>query len=166
MKADRRAVLALGGVALAGAGAAAALRPAPIPAGELAGADFARGHRLRQGGFPAPSRHEEAQVVIAGGGVAGLAAAWRLYEAGFADFRLLELEDHVGGNARSGRNQVSAFPLGAHYLPVPNREAGALRHMLRQFGMITSRFCGRKQLHNPSRRFLTKPTSATVSMTV
>src|SRR6188768_1586993 len=109
MKADRRMLLAWGGVAIAGAGAAMALRPAPLPAGELAGVDLARGHRLRQGGFPAPSRHEQVDVVIAGGGVAGLAAAWRLHEAGFDRFRLIELEDHVGGNARSGRNHVSAY---------------------------------------------------------
>lgn len=106
-------------------------------AGAMSGADLARGHRLREGGFPAPSRFEETRIVIAGGGVAGLAAGWALHEAGFEDFRLLELEDKVGGNARSGANEVSAFPLGAHYLPVANREARALQHMLRSFGMIT-----------------------------
>lgn len=139
MKADRRAVLGIGAgvVAAAGAGLAYGFRDAPLPAGDLSGADMARGHRLRDGGFPAPSRHENVDLVIAGGGIAGLSAAWRLKDAGFDRFRLLELEDTVGGNARNGRNAVSAYPLGAHYLPVANREAGALRHMLRQFGMIT-----------------------------
>ena len=75
--------------------------------------------------------------MIAGGGAAGLAAGWRLAEAGFDRFTLFELEDRTGGNARNGRNAVSAYPLGAHYLPVPNREAKALRRMLGQFGMIT-----------------------------
>ena len=98
---------------------------------------MARGHRLRDGGFPPPTREEQVDLVIAGGGVAGLAAGWRLMDAGFDRFQLLELEDSVGGNARAGRNAVSAYPLGAHYLPVPNREAGALRKMLRDFGMIT-----------------------------
>jgi hypothetical protein len=140
MKADRRAVLGLGaaGVAAASGGLAYALgREAPLPGGTLAGADIARGHRLRSGGFPEPSRFEEVDLVIAGGGVAGLSASWRLHDAGFDRFKLLELEDGVGGNARSGRNAVSAYPLGAHYLPVANREAKALRHLLRQFGMIT-----------------------------
>lgn len=128
----------LKGAAAAGAGALAlpgcAAQSFP---GTLGGADWQRGHRVRDGGFPAPQgRAEEAAVVIAGGGAAGLAAAWRLKEAGFEDFVLLELEDTVGGNARSGRNAVSAYPLGAHYLPVPNREARALRHMLQRFGMI------------------------------
>ncbi|TGX53521.1 twin-arginine translocation pathway signal protein [Sphingomonas gei] len=142
MKADRRFVLGLGfgatTVAAAGGGLAYALgREAPLPGGALAGADMARGHRLRTGGFPAPDRFEEVDLVIAGGGVAGLSAGWRLTDAGFDRFRLLELEDQVGGNARSGRNPVSAYPLGAHYLPVANREAKALRHLLRQLGMIT-----------------------------
>jgi hypothetical protein len=137
---DRRAVLGLGAaaVAAAGGGLAYALeRETPLPAGALGGADLARGHRLRDGGFPAPSAFEDVDLVIAGGGVAGLSAGWRLNDAGFTRFKLLELEDQVGGNARSGRNAVSAYPLGAHYLPVANREARALQHLLRQLGMIT-----------------------------
>jgi hypothetical protein len=140
MKADRRTLLGLGAAAVAagGGGLAYALgHAAPLPEGTLAGADMARGHRLRDGNFPAPSRFEEVDLVIAGGGIAGLSAGWRMADAGFDSFRLLELEDSVGGNARSGRNAVSAYPLGAHYLPVANREAKALRHLLRQLGMIT-----------------------------
>ncbi len=134
---SRRGVLA-GGSAMA----ALALLPggcaggAPFP-GTLGGPDLARGHRLRDKGYPPFSgAAERAGIAIAGGGVAGLAAGWTMAEAGYSDFVLLELEDQTGGNARSGRNAVSAYPLGAHYLPVPNREAGALRHMLTQFGMI------------------------------
>lgn len=134
---DRRTVIAglgVAGVAAAG-GVAWSLRGQSIP-GTLAGADLARGHRLRDGGFPPPAIEERAGIVIAGGGVAGLSAGWTLAEAGFDDFTLLELEDQTGGNARSGRNAVSAYPLGAHYLPVPNREAKALRAMLAKLGMI------------------------------
>ena len=105
--------------------------------GTLGGADWQRGHRLREGDLPAATDPlEDVGLLIAGGGIAGLAAGWRLAEAGFSDFVLIELEDRTGGNARSGRNPVSAYPLGAHYLPVPNREARALRHMLGRFGMI------------------------------
>ncbi|WP_404480578.1 flavin monoamine oxidase family protein [Novosphingobium sp. BL-52-GroH] len=138
MKAEvrRREVLAGGSAAL---GAALVGGCAQVSmAGTLDGADWRRGHLLRDGGFPAPQGPvEDVDVVIAGGGVAGLATGWRLAEAGFSDFTLFELEDRTGGNARSGRNAVSAYPLGAHYLPVPNREARALRHMLRGFGIIT-----------------------------
>jgi glycine/D-amino acid oxidase-like deaminating enzyme len=137
MKADRRTVIAGGA---AGLGVAALVKTnwpdSSIP-GTLGGADLKRGHHLRDGKFPAATREETVGVVIAGGGVAGLTAGWMLAEAGFTDFRLLELEDSLGGNARSGRNAISAYPLGAHYLPIPNREARALRHMLTRFGMIT-----------------------------
>lgn len=138
MKVSRRAAVgglgALGAAAVAGAGWIAT-RP-DSPDVTIGGADVARGHRLRDGRFPAPSVIEEVGVVIAGGGISGLAAGWTLAEAGFGDFALLELEDRIGGNARSGRNAVSAFPLGAHYLPVANREARALQHLLRRLGMI------------------------------
>lgn len=132
----RRQVLA-GGTLAAGAMALGACGEEAI-AGDLGGADWHRGHLLRDRRFPEPQGAvEEMDVVIAGGGAAGLAAGWRMAEAGFDRFTLFELEDRTGGNARFGRNAVSAYPLGAHYLPVPNREAAALRHMLRQFGMMT-----------------------------
>ena len=128
-----------GGAAAAGALAGGGCATTAMP-GTLGGADFTRGHRLRAGALPTPSGPEErAGVVIAGGGVAGLAAGWRMAEAGFDDFVLLELEDRTGGNARSDRSDVTAFPLGAHYLPIPNREARALIHMLTRFGMITGK---------------------------
>ena len=90
---SRRAVLA-GGAAL-GLAACSPATAAPYP-GALLGADVRRGHRLRdakgQSAFPPPSGAEERiPLVIAGGGVAGLAAGWRLAEAGFGDFALLEL---------------------------------------------------------------------------
>ena len=132
----RRGALA-GTAAAAGALALGGCGDRTTP-GDIGGADLARGHALRDKRFPEPGGAvEEVPLLIAGGGVAGLAAGWTLAEAGFTDFRLLELEDTIGGNARSGRNRVSAYPLGAHYLPVPNREAMALRHMLTRFGMVT-----------------------------
>ncbi|PSJ38948.1 FAD-dependent oxidoreductase [Allosphingosinicella deserti] len=136
MKLSRRALVggAAGAAVLAGGGWAALRRRKPP--GTLAGADLARGHRLAKGGFPAPTRFEETGVVIAGGGVAGLSAAWTLAEAGFDGFTLFELEDETGGNARAGRNAVSAYPLGAHYLPVANQDARALRHLLTRLGII------------------------------
>ena len=135
-EATRRQVLA-GGSLAAGAAMLGGCGEASIP-GTLAGADWQRGHLLRDRKFPDPTGPvEDTGILIAGGGVAGLAAGWRLAEASFSDFRLFELEDTTGGNARSGANAVSPYPLGAHYLPLPNREATALRYMLKQFGMIT-----------------------------
>ena len=122
---------------------------APYP-GALLGPDMARGHAIRDGKLPSPAGPEEPiPLVIAGGGVAGLAAGWRLAEAGFGDFALFELEDVAGGNARGGANRVTAFPWGAHYLPVPNREARALIHMLRGFGMITGQDAQGAPIYDP-----------------
>ena len=142
MTVSRRGVIAgsVGAVAAIGAGAAAwHARDTAIP-GTLDGADFTRGHRLRDGAtFPEPTKRIETGVAILGGGVAGLSAAWTLAEAGVTDFRLFELEDRTGGNARSGRNTVSAYPLGAHYLPLPNVEAKGVLRLLERLGIITGR---------------------------
>ncbi|MEO8375092.1 MAG: FAD-dependent oxidoreductase [Sphingomonas bacterium] len=146
MTVSRRGVIAgsVGAVAAIGAGAAAwHARDTAIP-GTLDGADFTRGHRLRDGaGFPEPSRTIETNIAILGGGVAGLSAAWTLAEAGVKDFRLFELEDRAGGNARSGRNAVSAYPLGAHYLPIPNVEAKGVLRLLERLGIVTGRDGGK-----------------------
>ena len=67
--------------------------------GGFTGIDMARGHQLRDllktGTLPAPSVVRRAQVIIAGGGVAGLAAARALTMAGIEDVALLELEQMV-----------------------------------------------------------------------
>ena len=132
----RRTVIAgAAAAAAAGAGALAFRGDAAMP-GTLGGANFARGHKLRVGTFPTPTRTERTTVAIVGGGIAGLAAAWTLADAG-VDFRLLELEDQPGGNARAGRNSVSAFPLGAHYLPIPNPEARSVLRLLERLGIVT-----------------------------
>lgn len=135
----RTAMLGAGGaVAAAGAGAAVwrAARKAEVGV-TMGGADAALGHRLRDGRFPAPVREETTGIAIIGGGIAGLSAGWTLADQGVTDFLLLEMEGDIGGNARSGANAVSPFPLGAHYLPVANREARALTRLLGQLGIIT-----------------------------
>lgn len=104
--------------------------------GRVVGANDRVGHLLRQGGLPAPRAERRVPVVIVGGGVAGLSAGWKLRKAGFTDFEILELEDDTGGNARSGRNAVSAFPWGAHYVPFPTRESRAVRELFQELGII------------------------------
>ena len=69
--------------------------------------------------FLRPSRIEKVSVVIVGGGIAGLSAAWRLHKRGFHDFVLLEMNDQAGGNSRWGENEITAYPWAAHYVPVP-----------------------------------------------
>lgn len=97
----------------------------------------ARGHRLRdRAPSDAPRRTERVPLVIVGGGMAGLSAAWRLRRRGYDDFVLLELEDAAGGNARSGENGVSAYPWAAHYVPVPDARAAWVREMFEDLGVL------------------------------
>lgn len=136
MELSRRALLA----AFLGAPfAAAACRRTPtrsLPPGELVGASDKVGHRLRQRVDERPSEWTTRDVVIVGGGVAGLAAGWRLAHAGFNDYTILELETVEGGTARSGSSKVSAFPWGAHYVPAPLGGDRALTRVLSEMGII------------------------------
>jgi protoporphyrinogen oxidase len=108
-----------------------------LPEGEIIGASDGIGHLIRDGLRPEPRTWERAGVVIVGGGVAGLAAAWRFLRAGFEDFVLLELEPEPGGTARSGSEHgVVPYPWGAHYLPAPLKENRALVTLLDEIGVL------------------------------
>ncbi|MFO1518310.1 MAG: NAD(P)-binding protein [bacterium] len=104
--------------------------------GSLQGANFHLGHRLREGNFPPPSEFLDSEVVIAGGGMAGLSAAWKFKRSAFDRFTLLELEDSVGGNSQSGENAVSPYPWGAHYVPLPSPESHLVRELFEELGVI------------------------------
>ncbi len=109
----------------------------PIP-GEIVGANSSIGHLLRNG-MPtgAPIETIPCEVAIIGGGISGLSAARWLKRNGITDIHLLDLEDHVGGNASSGHNAVSAYPWGAHYIPTPNNELHDYLQFLETAGVIT-----------------------------
>lgn len=124
--------------ALAACGGSASVE---MPAGEIVGASDVLGHRLRDGlkvEVPA-DKWESKGVVIVGGGVAGLSAAWRLLKAGFDDFTLIELEPQPGGTARSGSSQLVSYPWGAHYLPAPTRDNPQLIELIDEMGMLEGR---------------------------
>jgi glycine/D-amino acid oxidase-like deaminating enzyme len=96
------------------------------------------GHRLRDRiSLAPPKRSRRVPVVIVGGGIAGLSAAWQLERRGFRDFVLFELEGDVGGNARGGANAVSRFPWAAHYVPVPGPRATLARELFAELGVLT-----------------------------
>ena len=105
-------------------------------AGAIAGASHRLGHRLRDGVRPEPRQVRDVPVVIVGAGIAGLSAAWKLAKSGMRDFVVLELEAEAGGNSRWGRNDVSAYPWGAHYLPVPTAEATATQELVAEMGLV------------------------------
>ncbi|OYU94868.1 MAG: FAD-dependent oxidoreductase [Bacteroidetes bacterium B1(2017)] len=78
----------------------------------------------------------ETRVAIIGGGISGLSAA-RILKKNNIPFVLLELNNQPGGNAISGKNEVSAYPWGAHYLPIPNLYQPELINFLTETGVIT-----------------------------
>jgi monoamine oxidase len=125
--------LAAAGIAARGTGHAA---EAGLPPGELLGAAHGIGHLLRQPVLPAPDETRRVPLLIVGAGIGGLSAAWKLARAGFRDYLIVELETAAGGNSRSGHNDVSAYPWGAHYLPLPTLESRAVRELLADLGVL------------------------------
>ena len=156
---SRRDVLA---AFLGGSVAACAKKPTrpPVPGGFVDEPLSAAGHLLREGPPPraaAPERTLDALVV--GAGVAGLSAAWRLAGAGLGDFAVLELDQVPGGTAKSGKNAVTAFPWGAHYLPAPLEATGPVPRLLKELGVLKGvddkgapRFAEEALIHEPEER--------------
>ena len=141
----RRDLLGLGPSVAAAIAVGCRSRPGPFVdrevdtgriAGSIVGASHEVGHRLRADGLPEPQEVRDVPVVIVGAGIAGLSAGWKLAKSGFRDFEILELESDAGGNSRWGTNDVSAYPWGAHYLPVPTVESTAVRELLEEMDMV------------------------------
>jgi hypothetical protein len=103
----------------------------------LSGTNHILGHRLRAKDFPKPTSQIHIPYLIVGGGITGLSAARQFAKIGISDFLLLELEDQLGGNASNGENKYSKYPLGAHYLPLPNRSDKELLQFLEEEKIIT-----------------------------
>lgn len=127
-------------LALAGLGPAVAGCKAPKPVGgRIAGASASVGHLLRSGHFGTPATTIQKEVVIAGAGISGLSAGRWLQRQGITDFAILDLEAAPGGNAAHGANGVSAYPWGAHYVPVPNNNLTEYIEFLTEAGVVTGR---------------------------
>jgi glycine/D-amino acid oxidase-like deaminating enzyme len=136
MAVTRRSFLA-STVAAAGAAIAGCRKTARPIAGSFVNDSWPLGHRLRDHApFAPPQQTFSVPIVIVGGGIAGLSAAWRLRNRGLEEFVLLEMEPEAGGTSRSGANAISEFPWAAHYVPVPNRNARVERELFREIGLI------------------------------
>ena len=140
----RRAVLAAGSSLALGAAAALAgceRQRAPYGGGWV-GAAVDRGHVLRSGmpvtksgALPEVAVVRRVDAVVVGAGIAGLAAARALRQAGRDDVHVLDLEDDAGGNSRGHVMNGMRCPLGAHYLPVPGAAAIEVIELLDELGL-------------------------------
>jgi phytoene dehydrogenase-like protein len=78
---------------------------------------------------------ERTDVVVVGGGVSGLSAAWRLRQTGL-DVEVLELGSRIGGTSAWGDDGATPYPWGGHYLPAPNVELRATLRLLEELGVV------------------------------
>jgi monoamine oxidase len=96
---------------------------------QLDGDHFAICHEVRDGKtFDKPAASSRHDVVIVGGGVSGLSAAYFLQSH---DFLLLEKEDHWGGNATLGKYEAQAFCTGSAF----DYTGSASDHLSRELGL-------------------------------
>ncbi|MGI4849725.1 MAG: NAD(P)-binding protein, partial [Janthinobacterium lividum] len=94
------------------------------------------GHYLRDGAWlPPPAEERRTDVLIAGSGIAGLTAAWKMQREGKTDFLVVDGPQPYG-NAAGARYGELACPTGAHYLPLPSRESFHVRELLADLGII------------------------------
>lgn len=99
------------------------------------------GHRLRGSSAELIARVSSSpairvDVVVVGGGVAGLAASRALRRGGVESFLLLELDQELGGTSASGTSGIGPVPFGAHYLPVPRASNEELVTFLDEIGLV------------------------------
>ncbi|MES2963390.1 MAG: FAD-dependent oxidoreductase, partial [Bdellovibrionota bacterium] len=83
----------------------------------------------KMGGIPKAS--ESCDLIVIGGGVAGLAAA---YEARGRDIVVLEQADRFGGNAKGERFGKSAYSMGSAYMCPPD-DGDPLQVLLKDLGL-------------------------------
>lgn len=102
---------------------------------KITGTNHILGHKLWAKDFPKPTEAIHTKYLIVGGGISGLSACRFFSQNNEQDYLLLEMENHLGGNSSNGQNQFSKFPLGAHYLPLPNKENTEIIEFLKETGI-------------------------------
>ena len=71
-------------------------------------------------------------VVIVGAGISGLVCAFRLRKGGYTgQLTILEASNEVGGTAASRTGPWGNYPLGAHYLKIPNKATYILQEFFK-----------------------------------
>ncbi|MCE3077051.1 NAD(P)-binding protein [Chryseobacterium gwangjuense] len=102
---------------------------------KITGTNHILGHKLWAKDFPKPSEEIYTKYLIVGGGISGLSACRFFSQNNENNYLLLEMENHLGGNSSNGQNKFSKFPLGAHYLPLPNKENVEVIEFLKECGI-------------------------------
>ncbi|MFC3160502.1 NAD(P)-binding Rossmann-like domain-containing protein [Chryseobacterium arachidis] len=102
---------------------------------KISGTNHVLGHKLWAKDFPKPTEEIHTKYLIVGGGISGLSACRFFSQNNENDYLLLEMENHLGGNSSNGQNKFSKFPLGAHYLPLPNKENTEIIDFLKESGV-------------------------------
>lgn len=105
---------------------------------KITGTNHVLGHKLWAKDFPQFSEVIHTKYLVVGGGISGLSACRFFSQHNEDDYLLLEMENHVGGNSSNGQNKFSKFPLGAHYLPLPNKENTEIIEFLTECGICQS----------------------------
>jgi hypothetical protein len=134
---DRKKFIQLSFGLVGTAGLISSCTESKVIRGEIIGASAGVGHLLRDKKFQSPAETVKKKVVIIGGGVSGLSAARYLHKNGLTDFMVLDLEKRTGGNAAFGQNELSAYPWGAHYIPIPNPGLLEYINFLKECNVIT-----------------------------
>lgn len=99
----------------------------------------ARGHIVREAiNTQNIFKKESLGTLIVGSGISGLVTGYSLQKKSYTDFKILEADSRVGGNSAFDQNDVSHFPLGAHYLPVIRNDDQKLQDFLKTIGVIKS----------------------------
>jgi len=87
-------------------------------------------HQVRDGHqFPRPTAAARHDIVIVGGGMSGLSAAWFLRDR---DFLLLEKEEHWGGNAYLEEYAGQAYATGTAYT---SKHEGGVMELCKELGI-------------------------------
>ncbi len=108
------------------------------PAGEILAPNYAVGHRIRDGFRPRPAnnRWQETRRRRHRGRHVGTRGRLGLEAQRPRALSDLGVGSAPGGTSRSGQSPLTAYPWGAHYVPVPLPENRSLIALLREMGVI------------------------------